>query len=91
MTKKRFNILALIFVTVVINYMDRSNISVAAAAIGEDLSLTKVQLGLIFSAFGLTYSLAADSRRNYGRLREAKDTVSDHSGVVVAGHPYSRD
>lgn len=57
MTKKRFNILALIFVTVVINYMDRSNISVAAAAIGEDLSLTKVQLGLIFSAFGLTYSL----------------------------------
>jgi len=57
MTKKRFNILALVFVTVVINYMDRSNISVAAAAIGEDLSLTKVQLGLIFSAFGLTYSL----------------------------------
>ena len=57
MTKKRFNILALIFVTVVINYMDRSNISVAAAAIGEDLALTKVQLGLIFSAFGLTYSL----------------------------------
>ncbi|PPK85029.1 ACS family D-galactonate transporter-like MFS transporter [Neolewinella xylanilytica] len=56
-TKKRYHILALIFVTVVINYMDRSNISVAAAAISEDLNLTKVQLGLIFSAFGLTYSL----------------------------------
>ncbi|WP_116127786.1 MFS transporter [Lewinella sp. IMCC34183] len=57
MTRKRYNILALIFVTVVINYMDRSNISVAAPALSEDLSLTKVQLGYIFSAFGLTYSL----------------------------------
>lgn len=57
MTHKRYNILALVFVTVVINYMDRSNISVAAAAISEELELTKVQLGLIFSAFGLTYSL----------------------------------
>ncbi len=57
MTRKRYNILALIFVTVVINYMDRSNISVAAPALSEDLQLSKVQLGYIFSAFGLTYSL----------------------------------
>ena len=56
-TRKRYGILALIFVTVVINYMDRSNISVAAAALGEDLQLTKVQLGFVFSAFGVTYSL----------------------------------
>ena len=55
-TKKRYNILALIFITVVINYMDRSNISVAAAAISEDLSLTTVQMGIIFSAFAWTYS-----------------------------------
>lgn len=55
-TKKRYNILALVFITVVINYMDRSNISVAAAAISEDLELTKVQMGLIFSAFAWTYS-----------------------------------
>ena len=55
-TKKRYNILALVFITVVINYMDRSNISVAAAAISEELSLTTVQMGLIFSAFAWTYS-----------------------------------
>ncbi len=55
-TTKRYNILALIFITVVINYMDRSNISVAAAAISEDLSLTTVQMGIIFSAFAWTYS-----------------------------------
>ena len=55
-TTKRYNILALIFITVVINYMDRSNISVAASAIREDLDLTTVQMGLIFSAFAWTYS-----------------------------------
>jgi len=55
-TKIRFRILALVFVTVVINYMDRSNISVAASAISKDLQLTSVQLGLIFSAFGWAYA-----------------------------------
>ena len=55
MTKKRYNILALIFGSVVINYLDRTNISVAASAISESLELSSVQLGLIFSAFGWTY------------------------------------
>lgn len=48
--------LALVFVCVVINYMDRSNLSVAATAITNDLKLTPVQLGLLFSAFGWTYA-----------------------------------
>jgi len=55
-TKIRFRILALIFVSVVINYMDRTNISVAATAITDDLQLTPVQLGILFSAFGWTYA-----------------------------------
>lgn len=55
-TKIRYRVLALIFVNVVINYMDRSNISVAASALKEDLGFTSVQLGLIFSAFGWTYA-----------------------------------
>lgn len=48
--------LALVFISVVINYMDRSNISVAASAISKDLQLTSVQLGMIFSAFGWSYA-----------------------------------
>jgi ACS family D-galactonate transporter-like MFS transporter len=48
--------LTFIFINVVINYMDRSNISVAATAISQDLQLSSVQLGLIFSAFGWTYA-----------------------------------
>ena len=55
-TKIRFRILALIFVCVVINYMDRSNISVAATSITKDLQLSPVQLGILFSAFGWTYA-----------------------------------
>ncbi|MFN2744724.1 MULTISPECIES: MFS transporter [Bacillus] len=54
-TKVRVQVLLFIFVCVVINYMDRSNISVAASAIGDDLNLSAVQLGLIFSAFGWAY------------------------------------
>jgi ACS family D-galactonate transporter-like MFS transporter len=52
----RFRILGLIFICVVINYMDRSNISIAAAALSKDLQLSSVQLGLLFSAFGWTYA-----------------------------------
>ncbi|XMO85881.1 MFS transporter [Algibacter sp. AS12] len=55
-TKKRYNILALIFGTVVINYLDRTNISVAASAISESLDLTTVQMGSLFSIFGIAYA-----------------------------------
>ncbi len=55
-TKVRYGILAAIFINVVINYMDRSNISVAATAITNDFQLSPVQLGIIFSAFGWSYA-----------------------------------
>ncbi len=48
--------LALVFVNVVINYLDRSNISVAGAALSKDLNLSKIEMGYIFSAFGWTYA-----------------------------------
>jgi MFS transporter, ACS family, D-galactonate transporter len=52
----RFGILAFVFLNVVINYMDRSNISVAGPAIAKDLHLNSVEMGVIFSAFGWTYA-----------------------------------
>ncbi|MBC7889523.1 MAG: MFS transporter [Ferruginibacter sp.] len=55
-TRVRFSILAAVFVNVVINYMDRSNISVAAPFISDEFNLSSIQLGLIFSAFGWTYA-----------------------------------
>lgn len=55
-SRVRYTILAAIFVNVVINYMDRTNISVAATMMSGELQLNSVQLGLIFSAFGWTYA-----------------------------------
>ena len=51
----QYGILALLFISVVINYMDRTNISVAATSLSKEFNLSSVQLGLIFSAFGWTY------------------------------------
>ncbi|MEO7192060.1 MAG: MFS transporter [Vicinamibacterales bacterium] len=55
-SRARFGVLSLLFVTVVINYMDRANLSVAAPALARDLHLTPAELGWAFSAFGWTYA-----------------------------------
>ncbi|MEO8470540.1 MAG: MFS transporter [Chryseolinea sp.] len=55
-TNVRYWMLALLFFNVVINYLDRTNISVAAPELSKELGLTMVQRGYIFSAFGWTYA-----------------------------------
>ena len=55
-SRKRFFIMVLLFITVVINYLDRSNLSIAAPALTSDLGIDPVHVGLIFSAFGWTYA-----------------------------------
>ncbi len=52
----RYGIITLVFINVVINYLDRTNLSVAATNISKELSLSSVELGLIFSAFGWSYA-----------------------------------
>lgn len=56
-TRVRYQVLFLLFVNVVINYMDRSNLAVAATGISKEFAFTPVQMGLIFSAFSWTYLL----------------------------------
>lgn len=48
--------LALLFINIVINYLDRTNLSVAAPELAKDLGLTSVERGYILSAFGWTYA-----------------------------------
>ncbi|ULQ54046.1 MFS transporter [Flavihumibacter fluvii] len=55
-TNTRYTILAAVFINVVINYMDRSNISIAGAVLSRELELDTVQMGYVFSAFGWTYA-----------------------------------
>ncbi|RAG31461.1 MFS transporter, partial [Burkholderia multivorans] len=56
-SRKRLLILVLLFVTVVINYLDRSNLSIAAPELFRELNIDPVHAGLVFSAFGWTYAL----------------------------------
>ena len=52
----RYGMLSLVFINVVINYLDRSNLSVAASGLRAELKLSSVELGYIFSAFGWSYA-----------------------------------
>ncbi|MEI9921610.1 MAG: MFS transporter [Bacteroidota bacterium] len=53
----RYGMLSLVFVNVMINYLDRSNIAVANSSIMETFQLNSKQMGLILGAFGWTYAL----------------------------------
>lgn len=54
-TRIRHHVLVMLFVTVVINYLDRSNLSVAATNMAGDLQIDTKHMGLLFSAFGWAY------------------------------------
>ena len=56
-TRARYTILLLLFIATAINYLDRTNIAVSASSIQDDLGLSSVTMGLIFSGFGWTYAL----------------------------------
>ncbi|MFX9107328.1 MFS transporter [Acinetobacter baumannii] len=53
--KTRYYILAMIFLVTSLNYGDRATISMAAAPMSQELGLSSVTMGYIFSAFGWAY------------------------------------
>jgi MFS transporter, ACS family, D-galactonate transporter len=55
-SRARLLIAVMLFVTVVINYMDRANLSIAMPAIADEMDLSKAHQGLLLSAFGWTYA-----------------------------------
>lgn len=50
--------LGLMVISGLLNYVDRSNVSIGATEIQRDLHLSNYQLGVLFSAFFWTYALA---------------------------------
>ena len=56
-TRTRFAIMVLLFVSVTINYLDRSNLSITAPAMRTALGIDTEQMGYVLSAFGWTYAL----------------------------------
>jgi MFS transporter, ACS family, D-galactonate transporter len=57
-TRIRYFILALILVATILNYVDRTNLGVAAPFLSKELGFDKIQMGGIFAAFGLLYAFA---------------------------------
>lgn len=57
-SRARFAVLALISLATLINYLDRTVISVAAPLLAKDLGLGDALLGVAFSAFSWTYTAA---------------------------------
>ncbi|MEB3753347.1 MFS transporter [Acinetobacter sp. MD2(2019)] len=56
-TKYRYFILFFIFIITVINYADRSILSITGTSIAQDFNISAKDLGIVFSAFGWAYAL----------------------------------
>ncbi len=61
--RRRYLTLVMIFITVVICYVDRANLAVASAHIQEEFGITKAEIGYVVSAFAWLYTLCRRSRR----------------------------
>jgi MFS family permease len=57
MGAREWTVVALLVVSVVINYVDRSNLALAAKPIQLQFALTPLQIGELLSAFSWTYAL----------------------------------
>lgn len=56
-SNRRFLVAGMLFVIVVINFLDRSNLSIVSPQLTTALHLDPVKMGLVFSGFGWTYAL----------------------------------
>ncbi len=54
--KKRWIILSLLFLANIINYLDRSALSIAAPLVSKDLDLGPAEMGAVFSSFFFGYA-----------------------------------
>lgn len=56
-TRVRFYILGLLTVGTMINYLDRTVLGIAAPALMKELDISKVTMGVVFSAFSWSYAV----------------------------------
>ncbi|MEN6607270.1 MAG: MFS transporter, partial [Bryobacteraceae bacterium] len=56
-TRARYWVIVFAVTLSILAYIDRVSISMAASSMMRDLGLSKVQMGLVFSAFALAYSM----------------------------------
>ena len=56
-TRVRYVMLFMLFALTVVNYADRSTLSITGTEVAKDLALDAVKMGFVFSAFGWTYAV----------------------------------
>lgn len=54
-TRMRYGIIAVIFVLTTINYASRATLSIAGAPLADELHISAIQMGYLFSAFAWAY------------------------------------
>jgi ACS family D-galactonate transporter-like MFS transporter len=57
MARRQWTVVFLLVASVIVNYVDRSNLSIAAPLIQRQFSLSPLQIGTLLSAFFWTYAL----------------------------------
>lgn len=58
MSRREWTVVLLLVISAVINYVDRSNLSIAAPDIQRQFGLSPIQIGTLLSVFFWTYALA---------------------------------
>lgn len=56
--RQRWYVCAFVFFATVLNYMDRQTLGIVAPLVQEEFNLDNAQLGLLFSAFYVTYAIS---------------------------------
>src|SRR6185503_11967875 len=79
MSRRERSIVALLVISVIVNYVDRSNLSLAVPLIQHQFTLTPLQIGALLSAFFWSYALL--------QIFGVAGWLSDHFpvGWVLAG------
>ena len=57
-SRVRYGVLSMLLFATILNFVDRSALGIVAPYLSKDLGLTKLQMGELFAAFGLTYAIA---------------------------------
>ena len=82
-SKVRWMVLAAICLVYFVTYLDRVNISVAAPAMAKDLHLSLTHMGLVFSAFSISYAVLQIPGGLFG------DKVGPRKALTIMGVLWS--
>ena len=87
----RWSILALLVGFSLVSYVERINISVAAAHMIPELGLTQVQMGQVFSAFVLGYALLQIPIGTVASYEDIATAIGSPSAVRAVGTAIGRN